>query len=135
MGGAGSGPLGSIQVVKQSNQQQTNWAPRIGLAWTPGNTNGNPQRYGIAYDFNFLNPITNLRFAAPFMYSFTTNDFTGANSFANMVAGNFSVPAAWTVHCRHVRRHPQEFRKSLAGRPRLAKSSGPPMELHGGARG
>ncbi len=43
--------------------------------------------YGIAYDFIFLNPITNLRFAPPFMYNFSTTDFTGPNSLANIVAG------------------------------------------------
>jgi hypothetical protein len=88
MGRAGSGPLGAIAVVNQSNQQRTNWAPRIGLAWTSESGKWVVRSgYGIAYDFNFLNPITNLRFAVPFMYSFTTNDFTGANSFANMAAG------------------------------------------------
>ena len=91
--GEDGGPLGAIEVVNQSNQQQTNWAPRIGLAWTFGGGKWVVRSgHGIAYDFNFLNPITNLRFAAPFMYSFTTNDFTGANSFANMAAGT-NLPA------------------------------------------
>jgi hypothetical protein len=45
--------------------------------------------YGIAYDFIFLNPITNMRFLAPFMHQFTlpSTGFTGTNTFANLVAG------------------------------------------------
>jgi hypothetical protein len=45
--------------------------------------------YGIAYDFVYLNPITNMRFLAPFMYNFSlpSTGFTGTNTFANIIAG------------------------------------------------
>ncbi|OYW12939.1 MAG: hypothetical protein B7X34_01205, partial [Acidobacteriia bacterium 12-62-4] len=89
LGGAGTGALGSIQVTPKAFNTNYNWAPRFGFAWSPGTSGKWSVRggYGWAYDFIFLNPITNLRFAPPFMYNFTTTDFTGANSLANMVAG------------------------------------------------
>lgn len=89
LGGAGTGALGSIEVTPTAFNTNYNWAPRFGMAWSPGNSGKWSVRggYGWAYDFIFLNPITNLRFAPPFMYNFSTTDFTGANSFANIVAG------------------------------------------------
>lgn len=88
MGGAGTGPLGSIALGGKAFDNNTNWAPRFGFAWNPNGGKWSVRGgYGLAYDFIFLNPITNLRFAPPFMYSFTNTDFTGANSLANMVAG------------------------------------------------
>jgi len=89
LGGAGTGALGSIEVTPTAFNTNYNWAPRLGMAWSPGNSGKWSVRggYGWAYDFIFLNPITNLRFAPPFMYNFSTTDFTGANSFPNFVAG------------------------------------------------
>ena len=89
LGGAGTGALGSIEVTPTAFNTNYNWAPRFGFAWSPGNSDKWSVRggYGWAYDFIFLNPITNLRFAPPFMYNFSTTDFTGANSLANFVAG------------------------------------------------
>ena len=88
MGGAGTGALGSIAVGGKAFDNNTNWAPRLGFAWNPNGGKWSVRGgYGLAYDFIFLNPITNLRFAPPFMYNFSTTDFTGANSLANILAG------------------------------------------------
>lgn len=88
LGGAGTGPLGAIRKVDRASNNQYNWGPRVGLAWNPGNGKWAVRAgYGITYDFLFLNPITNLRFAPPFMYQFTTLDFSGANSPAAIAAG------------------------------------------------
>lgn len=88
LGGGGTGPLGAIRPVDRASQNQYNWGPRVGLAWNPGNGKLAVRAgYGIAYDFLFLNPITNLRFAPPFMYQFTTLDFTGPNSLSAIAAG------------------------------------------------
>jgi len=90
LGGAGTGALGSIEVTPTAFETNYNWGPRFGFAWSPGNSGKWSVRggYGWAYDFIFLNPITNLRFAPPFMYNFSTTDFTATNSLANIVAGN-----------------------------------------------
>lgn len=89
LGGAGTGALGTVEVVDRASQNQHNWAPRVGLAWNPGNGKWSVRTgYGIGYDFNFLNPITNLRFAAPFMYQLNLTAFGGANSYANLAAYN-----------------------------------------------
>lgn len=89
MGGAGTGALGSIEVTKSAFNLNKNFGPRFGFAWNPGGGNWNVRGgYGITYDFIFLNPITNLRFSPPFMYNFSTTDFSGANSLANILAGS-----------------------------------------------
>jgi len=48
--------------------------------------------YGISHDFIFLNPITNLRFAPPFVQIISpTSGFTGANSYTNLAAGTATL--------------------------------------------
>ncbi len=100
LGGAGTGPLGSISTGGKIFNTNWNWAPRLGLAWNPGGGRTSIRAgYGQAYDFIFLNPITNLRFAPPFMYNFSTATFGGADSYAAIVAGTsaFQRTGAATV--------------------------------------
>jgi Carboxypeptidase regulatory-like domain len=97
IGVLGTGPLGGIDLGGEAFHRNWNPAPRVGFAW-------NPSRgkmvfrggYGIAYDYIFLNPITNLRFAAPFIpsLSLAAGQFTGSNSYANLVAGNSAIQAS-----------------------------------------
>lgn len=100
LGAAGTGPLGSIDVDIPAFDTMYNWAPRFGFAWKPDGTafvfRGG---YGLAYDFIFLNPITNLRFAPPFMYQFATATLTGADNYDDMVLGRtpFQQVGAATV--------------------------------------
>jgi len=93
LGAAGTGPLGSFDVGQNANyfHRNYNWGPVAGFAWNPrGGKTVIRGGYRIAYDFIFLNPITNGRFLPPFMYnlSLPNGSFTGANSFANVVAGS-----------------------------------------------
>jgi outer membrane receptor protein involved in Fe transport len=92
-GAAGAGPFGLLVQGRPSFNSNTNWAPRLGFAWNVGRDARTVVRggYGVAYDFIFLNPITNQRFLPPFIVTGVLSGqaaFTGQNSLANILAGN-----------------------------------------------
>lgn len=94
-GAAGTGPLGLLETGKPSFNSTTNWAPRIGFAWSPGSGKTVIRGgYGIAYDFIFLNPITNQRFLPPFIVAGSLSgrdSFTGSNNLAAILAGTSTI--------------------------------------------
>ena len=98
MGAAGTGPLGCIQVVDKTFGRNNNWGPRFGFAYDLGGKGKTVIRggYGIAYDFNFFNPITNQRSLPPFIVNASITgaaNFTGDNAFARIVAGTSKIQA------------------------------------------
>jgi hypothetical protein len=96
IGGAPAGPLGSFALAGSAFETNYNWQPRFGFSWNPNRGRWVVRGgYGITNDFIFLNPITNLRFLAPFVQTLTlTGGFTGANSYANIHAGTSAAQAA-----------------------------------------
>src|SRR5215813_5251068 len=72
IGGAGPGPLGSRVLGGTAFARNYNWEPRFGFSWSPDQGKWVVRGgYGITHDFIFLNPITNLRFAPPFVQAIT----------------------------------------------------------------
>jgi len=91
LGGAGTGPLGAFYTGGSYFHDNYNPGPRFGFAWNPkGGKTVVRGGYRIAYDFIYLNPITNGRFLPPFYYSLNLSQGqvgVGANSVANILAG------------------------------------------------
>ncbi|MBL8179554.1 MAG: TonB-dependent receptor [Bryobacterales bacterium] len=93
---AGSGPFGLLVQGKPSFTSNSNWAPRFGFAYNMGGTGKTVIRggYGVAYDFIFLNPITNQRFLPPLIITGVLSgqaSFAGSNSLANIVGGTAQI--------------------------------------------
>lgn len=95
IGALGTGPLGGIDIGGDAFHRNWNPGPRLGLAWNPRHGRfvfrGG---YGIAYDFIYQNPITNVQFGAPFINSVNVGDFSGANNLAALVAGTAPAQAS-----------------------------------------
>ncbi len=91
LGAAGTGPLGCFTVGGPIIATTRYAQPRLGIAWNPGGGKTVFRAgYGLVADFNFLNPITNQRGLIPYVANAQLNpmaQFTGGNSFANLVAG------------------------------------------------
>lgn len=88
IGALGTGPLGGVDLGGTAFHRNWNPAPRLGFAWNPGLGKFVVRAgYGIAYDFIYQNPITNLRFSPPFVNTVVVQNFSNGDTYAALVAG------------------------------------------------
>jgi len=91
IGNAGTGVLGAFRNEKPSVQGHNNLAaPRLGFAWNPGSGRLSLRGgYGIYFDSLIFNGLQAGRYTPPTNYtgSLAATALTGANSFANLLAG------------------------------------------------
>jgi hypothetical protein len=106
LGIAGTGPFGCFSIGEPSIGTNYYLQPRVGIAWNPhqGKTviRGG---YGLVSDYNFLNPIMNQRFLPPFVATMTltgTANFTGGNSWANLIAGTATLQQQGAAQAGHI---------------------------------
>jgi outer membrane receptor protein involved in Fe transport len=97
-GAAGAGAFGNFQTGLPAFNNNTNWGPRLGLAWTSNDRKTVVRTgFGTAYDFVFMNPITNGRTLPPLIVTGQLSgatSFAGNNTWAKLVAGTADIQAS-----------------------------------------
>ncbi|MBT9332696.1 TonB-dependent receptor [Paracidobacterium acidisoli] len=93
VGAAGTGPLGAFRSGNPGiAANYGNVSPRIGFAWSPGNhrllVRGG---YGVYFDTHNFALLANTRFGPPLNYTVSLAQFTGGNSFDNIVNGTAPI--------------------------------------------
>ncbi|MFN7923951.1 MAG: carboxypeptidase regulatory-like domain-containing protein [Bryobacteraceae bacterium] len=95
LGAAGTGAFGCFSLGKPMVRTNLYPQPRVGIAWNPGAGKTVVRAgAGLVADFNFMNPLTNQRFLAPFIVTQNltgTGSFAGANSWASLIAGTAAI--------------------------------------------
>jgi hypothetical protein len=100
LGSLGTGAMGGVDLGGTVFRSNLNWAPRIGFSWNPMHGKMVVRAgYGWAYDYIFLNPVTNARFSPPFMPTVSlsgTSSFSAAsgNTLAALLAGTAPIQTA-----------------------------------------
>jgi len=94
IGGGGTGPLGTPDLGGRAFERNNNWEPRLGIAWNP---HAGPWvirgGYGWAYDYLFLNPVSNLLFSAPYVFGIDISGTTisGSNTYSRLASGTGQI--------------------------------------------
>ena len=98
IGAAAIGPLGAFRTGNPGIAgNYKNVSPRLGFAWNPGGSKASFHGgYGVYFDTLNFALLANTRFGPPLNYtvSLSQGDFTGGNTFDNLVNGVAPIEAS-----------------------------------------
>jgi hypothetical protein len=99
IGDAGTGALGAFRTGNPGiAANYGNFSPRVGFTWNPLTSKLLVRGgYGIYFDTHNFALLANTRFGPPLNYTISLSDFSGGNTFDNLLGGTAPIETSTTA--------------------------------------